>query len=175
MALTTLSFCLLSIGNWCASQTTTLRILFLALSILAFTILTGCGSEGGPTISDVINLGGTGNGCGWEGDPTISDAINLGGTGNGCGGGGSVAPAGSVFASLAWDPVPDVIGYIVHYGTSTPGSHGSCAYGQSMFSTSPSATVTRLANNTTYYFAVSAYNGLQSACSAEVSTVTGSA
>jgi hypothetical protein len=44
-----------------------------------------------------------------------------------------------------------------------------------MFSSSPSVTVTGLANNTTYYFAVSAYNGLESACSAEVAMVTGTA
>jgi len=35
--------------------------------------------------------------------------------------------------------------------------------------------ITELAENTTYYFAVSAYNGLESACSSEVATVTSSA
>jgi len=41
-----------------------------------------------------------------------------------------------------------------------------------MYVDSPSATVPNLDPNTTYYFAVSAYNGLESPCSEEVSTVT---
>jgi hypothetical protein len=39
-------------------------------------------------------------------------------------------------------------------------------------SATPTATVTGLAPNTLYYFAVSAYNGLSGPCSNEVSTVT---
>jgi len=41
-----------------------------------------------------------------------------------------------------------------------------------MHVTSPSATITNLDPDTRYYFTVSAYNGLESACSSEVSTVT---
>jgi hypothetical protein len=107
-----------------------------------------------------------------------SSMLSACGSGGGGAGGGDTAgnvPAGNASASLAWDPVPDVVGYIVHYGTSTPGSPGSCSYAQSTFSTSPSAMITGLAENTTYYFTVSAYNGLESACSTEVSTVTASA
>ena len=97
----------------------------------------------------------------------------------GCGGGGeggsepSAAPAGAT-ASLAWSPVQDssVYGYFVHYGQQSPGQPGSCAYESSMYVDSPSATVTNLDPDTRYYFAVSAYNGLESACSNEVSTVT---
>ena len=148
MALTTLPFWLLGIDNWYASQSTTLRILVLGFTFLAFTILSGCGSGGDESAANTDSPGSS----------------SVGG-----------APAGSAFASLAWDPVPDVVGYIVHYGTSSPGSPGSCAYAQSTFTTSPSATVTGLANNMTYHFAVSAYNGLESACSPEVSTVTSSA
>jgi len=160
MALTTLPFWLLGTDNWYASQSTALRILVLGFAILAFTMMTGCGSEGGPTVSDALS-GESAGGSGASG---------------GVGGGGSSAgPAGSAFASLAWDPVPDVHGYVLYYGPSSPGSPGSCAYAQSTFTSDPSVTVTGLANNTTYYFAVSAYNGLESACSAEVSTVTGSA
>jgi hypothetical protein len=83
------------------------------------------------------------------------------------------APVG-VTASLAWSPVPDpsVIAYFVHYGRQSPGQQGSCAYESSLHTTSPSATVTNLDPNTRYYFTVSAYNGLESACSSEVSTVT---
>jgi fibronectin type III domain protein len=110
---------------------------------------------------------------------TCSMLSACGSGGGGAGGGDTPAagnvPAGNASASLAWDPVPDVVGYIVHYGTSTPGSPGSCSYAQSTFSSSPSAMITGLAENTTYYFTVSAYNGLESACSTEVSTVTGSA
>ena len=101
----------------------------------------------------------------------------------GCGGGGetgsqpivTVTPGSAgVTASLAWSPVPDpsVIAYFVHYGRQSPGQQGSCAYESSMHATSPSATVTNLDPNTRYYFTVSAYNGLESACSSEVSTVT---
>jgi len=76
--------------------------------------------------------------------------------------------------SLAWSPVadPSVSAYIVHYGRHSPGQPGSCAYESSMHAASPSATVTDLDPNTVYYFAVSAYNGLESACSNEVSTHT---
>jgi hypothetical protein len=97
---------------------------------------------------------------------------------SGCGGGEtgsdpSAAPVGTT-ASLAWSPVPDpsVSGYFVHYGRQSPGQQGSCAYESSMHVASPSATVTNLDPNTLYYFTVSAYNGLESACSNEVSTVT---
>jgi hypothetical protein len=89
------------------------------------------------------------------------------------GGGGSAAPVGAA-ASLAWSPVqdPSVYAYYVHYGRQSPGQPGSCAYESSMYVASPSATVTNLDPNTLYYFTVSAYNGLESPCSSEVSTVT---
>jgi Fibronectin type III domain len=99
----------------------------------------------------------------------------------GCGGdsgGGegqaSTPPDTGVTASLAWHPVqdPSVIAYFVHYGRQSPGHAGSCSYENSMHVSSPSATVTNLDPNTRYYFTVSAYNGLESACSGEVSTVT---
>lgn len=91
----------------------------------------------------------------------------------GCGGGGE-AGGGSGTASLAWSPVQDssVYGYFVHYGQQSPGQPGSCAYESSMYVDSPSATVQNLDPNSLYYFSVSAYNGLESACSNEVSTVT---
>ena len=76
--------------------------------------------------------------------------------------------------SLAWDPVqdPTVYAYHVHYGKQSPGQAGSCVYEESEYVTSPSAAITGLDPNTQYYFSVSAYNGLDSACSEEVSTVT---
>jgi hypothetical protein len=97
---------------------------------------------------------------------------------SGCGGDGegqASTPADTgITASLAWSPVQDssVYGYFVHYGRQSPDQQGSCAYENSMYVASPSATVTNLNPNTRYYFTVSAYNGLESACSSEVSTVT---
>jgi hypothetical protein len=98
----------------------------------------------------------------------------------GCGGGEGQAstPADTGIAmSLAWDPVPDpsVHSYFIYYGQQSSGQPGSCAYQGSMSVDSPSATVTNLEPNTLYYFAVSAHNGLESACSNEVSIVTPSA
>lgn len=100
----------------------------------------------------------------------------------GCGGGGeSGAPAVTTsggqtgaMASLAWNPVqdPTVNGYYVHYGRTSTSQSGSCSYEDQQFVSSPNATITNLDPNTRYYFAVSAYNGLESACSDEVSTIT---
>lgn len=72
--------------------------------------------------------------------------------------------------SLAWDQVNGVHGYLVYYGTESPGVDGSCAYAQSVFTSTPSVTVTGLAPKSTYYFAVSAFNGLESPCSTEIMT-----
>ena len=96
-------------------------------------------------------------------------------------GGGAEEPAMAISAgptvasvSLAWDPVQDstVYGYHVHYGKQSPGQAGSCAYEESEYVTSPSAVIAGLDPNTQYYFSVSAYNGLNSTCSEEVSAVT---
>lgn len=89
-------------------------------------------------------------------------------------GSGSTAAPVVATASLEWHPVedPSVIAYFVHYGRQSPGQPGSCTYESSMYVDSPSATVPNLDPHTTYYFAVSAYNGLESPCSEEVSTVT---
>jgi hypothetical protein len=96
------------------------------------------------------------------------------GGGDSGGGGGSTTAAAGASVSLAWSPVPDpsVIAYFVHYGRQSPGQPGSCAYEDSMHVASPSATVINLEPNTLYYFTISAYNGLESACSNEISTVT---
>ena len=92
----------------------------------------------------------------------------------GCGGGGEAGGGGGATASLAWSPVQDssVYGYFVHYGRQSPDQQGSCSYESSTYVESPSAMVTNLDPDTRYYFTVSAYNGLESACSNEVSTVT---
>jgi len=101
----------------------------------------------------------------------------------GCGGGGSgdggpavstsTAPTGAT-ASLSWDPVqdPSVYQYQVHFGKQSSGQAGSCNYQDTISVSSPSATITGLDPNTRYYFSVSAFNGMSSPCSNEVSTVT---
>jgi len=125
-----------------------LTTIIAGLLLAMIPVLTGCG--GGETGSD----------------PSVTVTP-------GNGGGGSAAPVGAT-ASLAWSPVPDpsVIAYFVHYGRVSPGTPGNCNYESSMQVTSPSATITNLDSDTLYYFTVSAYNGLESACSSEVSTVT---
>ena len=91
-----------------------------------------------------------------------------------CGGGGETGSGAGTTASLAWSPVQDssIYGYFVHYGRQSSDQQGSCSYESSTYVDSPSATVINLDPNTVYYFAVSAYNGLESACSNEVSAVT---
>lgn len=101
-------------------------------------------------------------GCGGgEGGPSVSTGT------------GSANPS----ASLAWNPINDssILGYYVHYGRQSPGQPGSCSYEGAQYVETPSATISDLQPNTRYYFTVSAYNGLESACSSEVSTVTPSA
>jgi hypothetical protein len=124
----------------------------LTLVVILMSLTAGCG-------------GGTDSGGIDAGTPPS-------GGGPSSGGGGSANPTASV--ALAWDPVPDssVYAYFVHYGKHPTGQSGQCNYTYSTFVGSPSATITGLDPNTHYFFAVSAYNGLESACSNEVSTVT---
>lgn len=133
------------------------------LGVLIMSLIVGCGGGGGTDSS---------------GNPIAPAPSGGGGTSGGgpsSGGGGSTSASASV--SLAWNPVPDssVYAYFVHYGKQSSGQAGSCNYTASTFVGSPSATITGLDPNTQYFFAVSAYNGLQSTCSNEVSTVTPSA
>ncbi|MBA5867233.1 MAG: hypothetical protein GDA67_11130 [Nitrospira sp. CR1.3] len=106
-------------------------------------------------------------GCGGgDGGTTGAEGTN--------GGSGGSASSGPIALSLAWNPVPDstVSGYYIHYGRYSPNSPGSCNYESNVFVSSAEGTVTSLNPDTRYYFAVSAYNGLQSTCSSEISTVT---
>jgi hypothetical protein len=106
-----------------------------------------------------LSLAGCGSGgAGGEGGPIITTTS---------------APAGAT-ASLTWDPVtdPSVVGYYIHYGKQSLGQAGSCAYEDAKFVTNPYGTVTGLDTGSRYYFAVSAYNGVESSCSNEVSTGT---
>ena len=76
--------------------------------------------------------------------------------------------------SLIWDPVNDasVIGYYIHYGKHSANQPGSCAYDEKQFVSSNQGTVTGLDLGSIYYLAVSAYNGVEGACSNEVSAHT---
>jgi hypothetical protein len=124
----------------------------------------------------VVTLMSLTAGCGGGGDSGGIDAgTSPSGGGPASGGGGSASPTASV--ALAWDPVPDpsVYAYFVHYGKQPTSQPGKCNYAYSTFVGSPSATITGLEPNTHYFFAVSAYNGIESSCSNEVSTVTQSA
>ena len=99
---------------------------------------------------------------------------SLTGCGDGENGGQPNLTSVGASASLEWSPVqdPSVSAYFVHYGRQSPGQQGSCSYESSVSVDSPSATLTNLEPNTLYYFSVSAYNGVESDCSNEVSTVT---
>jgi len=92
----------------------------------------------------------------------------------GCGGEETGSEPLGITASLTWHASqdPSVYAYFVHYGRQSPSQSGSCEYESSMYVDSPSATVTNLDPNARYYFSVSAYNDLESACSMEVTTVT---
>jgi len=100
----------------------------------------------------------SGCGTGGQGEPTITT---------------TATPTGAT-AKLSWDPVNDssVLGYYIHYGKQSLGQTGSCAYEDSKFVTSPTGTVTGLDKDSRYFFAVSAYNGVEGGCSNEVSTAT---
>jgi len=150
MARSTLSVRLLQRIHTTARPSAALRNLLLGIVFVMSSVLTGCSS------------GGDSGGVSSDGGPSG-------------GSNGGAVPSGGASANLAWDPVAGVMGYYIHYGTQSPNSPGSCAYDQATFTSTPTVTVTGLAEGTTYYFAVSAFNGLESTCSAEVSTVTGSA
>jgi hypothetical protein len=99
----------------------------------------------------------------------------------GCRGGSTSADSGgSEFSSpltisLAWDPPndPTVKGYVIHYGTLSPNSSGSCNYQSAVFVHDSKGTVRNLQPRTRYYFTVSSSNGVtEGSCSSEVSIVT---
>jgi len=112
----------------------------------------------GLLLTSFLLLSGCGGGSGGDGGPSIS----------------SLPGSTGAIATLAWDPVqdPSIVGYYVHYGRTSSAQPGACAYESAQFVSSPNVTITNLDNNTHYYFAVSAYNGAESACSNEVSTLT---
>jgi hypothetical protein len=105
----------------------------------------------------------------------------------------SPTPTG-VTAHLIWDPPPDfnVAGYYIYYGKRSPegpnleessseesSSEGSsseevfsCSYGESQAVAAPSATITGLEPDTSYFFAIRAFNDSESLCSNEITAVT---
>jgi hypothetical protein len=110
----------------------------------------------------VLFLSLSGCGSGGAGEPTIS----------------TTSAASGATATLAWNPVqpqtgePSILGYYIHYGRQSAGQPGSCSYEDSIFVMTSTGTVTGLETGSRYYFAVSAYNGVEGACSNEVLTDT---
>lgn len=110
----------------------------------------------------VLFLSLSGCGAGGDGEPTIS----------------TTSTASGATATLAWDPVqpeagePSILGYYIHYGRQSVGQSGSCSYEDSIFVMTSTGTITGLETGSRYYFAVSAYNGFEGACSNEVSLDT---
>lgn len=113
-------------------------------------------------ILSVLFLSLSGCGAGGDGEPTIS----------------TTSTASGATATLAWNPVqpqagdPSILGYYIHYGKQSSGQPGSCSYEDSKFVMTSTGTVTGLETGSRYYFAVSAYNGVEGACSNEVLTDT---
>lgn len=88
-------------------------------------------------------------------------------SGAGCGSGGDTPDTGS--KTLSWTAVPDptVVGYKAYWGTSSLNYESHLDVGANT-----SHTITGLRHGTTYFFAVSAYNGGgESGLSAEVSAL----
>jgi hypothetical protein len=89
----------------------------------------------------------------------------------------TATPTGAT-ARLTWDASadPNVDGYFIHYGKQSSGEHGSCSYEESQRVGTPPATVTGLAPNTVYFFAISAFGESESEsdslCSNEVLVTT---
>lgn len=143
MVLTTLSVCLQTVYPHGRQRSPLLRSIMSGLFLVCVSLVSACGSGGDSPESLIIS------------SPPASSP-------------------GTAAVSLQWDEVPDptVSGYFVYYGTHSPNQTGSCAYSGRLFTNSTLARVKGLAPNTQYFFAVTAYNGLESPCSAEVSTVT---
>ena len=106
-------------------------------------------------------------------------AILIGSVFTGCGGDeGSTEQApefqSPISLSLAWIPVdhPSVTGYVLHYGRSSPNAAGSCNYEKALFVPNAEGTIINLYPATRYFIAVSAFNGVESPCSSEVSGLT---
>src|SRR5690349_21379932 len=99
MARTTLSVRLLPKTHLPTRQSAALRNLFLSMVFITGSVLVGCGSSGD-------GAGVSSNG-GPNGGPS-----------------GGAAPSGGASASLAWDPVAGVTGYLIHYGSESPNSPG---------------------------------------------------
>lgn len=131
-----------------------------SILLLCFSLFTACGSGGDGELGNALGQGGDrelGNAR------DLRDALNI------------TSENGTV--SLTWNPVADssIKGYFVYYGTTSPNSFGSCGYPMRKFTRTNTIKLHGLTPGTQYFFAVSAFNGLESACSAEASTIVRSA
>lgn len=98
----------------------------------------------------------------------------------GCGESGSqnsvqppVVSMSDTTAMLTWNSVDGygVTEYRMYWGKESTGTPGSCAYPNMKATPVTEITITDLDPDTIYYFAVSAFNGLESPCSEEVSAL----
>ena len=159
MVLTTLWVCLektIGLTTWFAPF---FRSIICSAIIVCLPLLTACGSSDGASLAELFRNG--------HGPGPSEDDPNSSSTGA---------------AQLDWAPVadPNVVGYFVYYGTQPSNASGSCAYADRLYfpldslanTEAPSVIIDGLALETTFYFAVTAYNGDESVCSNEVSKMT---
>lgn len=147
------------------SETSIVRVstikMLLKMVLLLHRLIRNSGliiARGRSIVMGMIFLSLTGCGASGEQEPMIPT---------------SSTPSGST-VRLVWDSINEsnIIGYYIHYGKQSPNQPGSCAYDQATYVSSSQGTVTGLDPESTYYFAVSAYNGERGGCSDEVHTQT---
>ncbi|MBX3330291.1 MAG: fibronectin type III domain-containing protein [Nitrospira sp.] len=173
------------------SRKSNISITYLTLLVLLLMPLAGCSGEGagGPIISSLSTPtdASTGLDSDLTSDSEVADSdqekepiITM-----------TPTPTG-VTAHLTWDHPPDfnATGYRVHYGKRLPEEPSSeepnleesssekpnaCSDGESQAVEDPSATITGLEPNTSYFFVIRAFNESESLCSNEFMAVTPSA
>ncbi len=171
---------------------------YLIPLILSLILLTGCSNDGagGPIISSLSTPTDATAGVGSPPAPNSEGADSEGVSFD-----GDTDPvitmtptSTGVTAHLTWDHPSDikVTGYSIYYGkrsSEEPGQEefgseesnseessseepNSCSRGESQVVEAPAATITGLEPNTSYFFAIRAFNESESLCSNEIVAVT---